>query len=167
MSGSRHPRWSGKIAILSTAIPFGASGCHPHYHAPDLSPDKLATVSPDSRAKVLSVDGLSLPPDQAKGSYQSEGDQQQKEFRVGPGCRTLIAKYKESFYETLKPIRFFVPVRAGYRYWVTATFTGREFLPRVVEIEPSGEASAEFLPDVPCEATKPEATKPEPSSNTN
>jgi len=58
-------------------------------------------------------------------------------------------------YETLKPIRFFIPAKAGRKYWVTATFTGDQFLPRVVEIEPSGDSVGTFLPDVPCIANAP------------
>lgn len=160
--------------LLNLALAFGIlAGCSKHYRAPNLPPHQLATVSIDSRATLLSIDGL--PPPSAVRGTTNQGS---LKFLVGTGCRVLSAKYEESFfiwgdkkavregycdgllpvlsyteshnYETLKPIAFFVPVRAGYTYWLTATFTGKEFLPRVVEIEPSGESVARFLPDVPC-----------------
>ena len=115
---------------------------------------------------MLDVDGLPPP--------SGHNGQKLKEFFVGAGCRKMTAKYEESYfiwgekkarkaglgsglavslandYETMKPIRFFIPTKAGRKYWGTATFTGDEFLPRVVEIEPSGDAVNKFLPDEPC-----------------
>jgi hypothetical protein len=183
MSGSQQLRRSA--ALVAAAIGF-AGGCRRHYEAPDLSAYQLGTVSLDKRAELLSVDGLPPPSSEKKPHTASYGaPEQPTRFLVGPGCRELTAKYEESFfiwgkkraerkgiggslwtilsetethtYTTLKPIRFFVPVRAGYTYWVTATFTGEQFLPRVVEIEPSGESSAKFLPDLPCGKSATEA----------
>ncbi len=122
----------------------------------------------DSRATVLDVDGLPV----RALSAGAEG------FFVGAGCRKIHAKYEESYfiwgdkkarraglgsglipalahteehdYETMKPIRFFIPAKPGRKYWVTATFTGDQFLPRVVEIAPNGDAVDTFLPDLPC-----------------
>ena len=163
----------------SLALALAAAGCGSHYRAPDVPRNQLASVSVDPRATLLSVDGLAPPPAEHKRDRYNanEGDPQLK-FLVGAGCRVFRAKYKESYtvwgekkavrkglghglgpalantevhtYETLTPIDFFVPVRAGYAYWVTATFTGDQFLPRVVESGPSGEATARFEPNVPC-----------------
>jgi len=109
---------------------------------------------------------------------RGEGAAPSNELRVEPGCRTLTAKYSESHYvwgekkavkermgaglvtslaysehhdyETFKPIRFWFVAKAGYTYWVTASFNGDEFLPRIAAIDPSGETVGKFLPDVPC-----------------
>ncbi|MEO7033751.1 MAG: hypothetical protein ABI335_08025 [Polyangiaceae bacterium] len=119
------------------------------------------------------MDGLPPP--------SGHNGQKLTEFFVGAGCREVTAKYEESYfiwgekkakkaglgsglaaslanteqhdYETMKPIRFFIPTKAGRKYWVTATFTGDEFLPRVVEIEPNGDAVNKFLPDEPCKTS--------------
>jgi hypothetical protein len=64
-------------------------------------------------------------------------------------------------YETQKPVHFFFAAKPGYQYWLTATFTGDEFLPRLVEIAPNGERVAKLAPEVPCgqsRATPPAAT---------
>ncbi len=150
-----------------------AMACNPanqRYFAPRVPADQLALVTLDKRASVLDVDGLAVTDDYGKA---------RTEFFVGTGCRQLSAKYEESYfiwdettlryvassavhtavalaeseshdYQTMKPIRFFIPARAGYKYWVTASFTGDEFLPRVVEIDPSGDAGRKFLPNQPC-----------------
>ena len=116
------------------------------------------------------MDGLAPP--------AGHNRQKLKEFFVGAGCREVTAKYQESYFiwggkkaekaglgtglavslanteqhdhETMKPIRFFIPTKAGRKYWGTATFTGDELLPSVVEIEPSGDTVNKFLPDEPC-----------------
>lgn len=167
--------------IQSVALAFFAGGCTKRYRPPELPQNQLATVSVDSRATLLSVDGLSPPLSNAPVARNaaSQGKPPLR-FWVGTGCRAFTVKYEESYfiwgekkaarkglgqglwpalantevhtYETFKPIAFFVPVRAGQTYWITATFTGDEFLPRIVEIEPSGEAVGRFLPDVPCGA---------------
>jgi hypothetical protein len=36
------------------------------------------------------------------------------------------------------------------RYWVTATFTGDDFEPRVVELDLDGKSTATILPNVAC-----------------
>src|SRR4051812_18654928 len=150
----------GSSVAASTALcALWATGCVHSYKAPALPSNQLALVTLDSSASVLDVDGLAPP--------SGKNGQTLKEFYVGAGCRKMTAKYQESYfiwggkkaekaglgkslevalaeteqhdYETMKPIRFFIPTKAGRKYWVTATFTGDEFLPRVVEIEPSGD----------------------------
>ncbi|HEY5376106.1 MAG TPA: hypothetical protein VIK01_20640 [Polyangiaceae bacterium] len=164
----------GSSVAASTALcALWATGCVQSYKAPALPNNQLALVTLDSSASVLDVDGLAPP--------SGHNGQKLKEFFVGAGCREVTAKYEESYfiwggkkaekaglgtglavslanteqhdYETMKPIRFFVPTKAGRKYWITATFTGDEFLPRVVEIEPSGDAVNKFLPDEPCKTS--------------
>ncbi|MEO8979442.1 MAG: hypothetical protein ABI548_07705 [Polyangiaceae bacterium] len=164
----------GSSVAASTALcALLATGCVQSYKAPALPNNQLALVTLDSRASVLDVDGLPPP--------SGHNGQKLTEFFVGAGCREVTAKYEESYfiwgekkakkaglgsglaaslanteqhdYETMKPIRFFIPTKAGRKYWVTATFTGDEFLPRVVEIEPNGDAVNKFLPDEPCKTS--------------
>jgi hypothetical protein len=176
----------GRNLLASTAI-WGlcATACMKTYRAPALPANQLALVTLDSSARALEVDGLPLP--SARGGNSSSG------FFVGVGCRELTVKYEQSYfiwgekkaeraglgtglaatlanteqhnYETLKPIRFLIPARAGRNYWVTATFTGDEFLPRIVESDPNGNTVRKFLPDEPCEgaSSAPAAALPAPS----
>jgi hypothetical protein len=123
----------GSSVAASTALcALWATGCVQPYKAPALPNNQLALVTLDSSASVLDVDGLP-PPSGNKG-------QKLKEFFVGAGCRKLTAKYEESYfiwggkkaekaglgtglavslanteqhdYETMKPIRFFIPTKA-------------------------------------------------------
>jgi len=166
----------GSAVAASTALStVWATGCVQSYKAPALPQNQLALLTLDSSASVLDVDGLP-PPAGHNGDKLNE-------FYVGAGCRTVTAKYEESYfiwgdkkakkaglgtglaaslanteqhdYETMKPIRFFIPAKAGRKYWVTATFTGDEFLPRIVESDPSGNTVDKFLPDEPCKASAP------------
>jgi hypothetical protein len=159
-----------RVAASTLTCALHATGCVQHYKPPALPAEQLALVTFDSSASVLDVDGL--PP---------RSHQMAREFFVGVGCRTLTAKYEQSYfiwgekkaikrglgaglaaslanteqhdYETMKPIRFFIPAKAGHKYWVTATFTGDEFLPRVVETDPANDTVAKYLPDEPCKAS--------------
>jgi hypothetical protein len=161
------------VTASATICALWASGCVQSYKAPELPDDQLAVLTVDSSASVLDVDGLPPP--------EGDNGQKRKAFFVGTGCRKLTVKYEESYfiwgekkakksglgsglgaalantevhaYETMKPIRFFIPAKAGRNYWLTATFTGDEFLPRIVEIEPSGDAVQKFEPDEPCKAS--------------
>jgi hypothetical protein len=177
----------GATVLASTAI-WGlcAMGCMKTYRAPALPANQLALVTLDSSARALEVDGLPLP--------SARGGNSASQFFVGVGCRQLTVKYEQSYfiwgekkakragvgtglaavlanteqhnYETMKPIRFFVPARAGRKYWVTATFTGDEFLPRIVESDPSGDTVSKFLPDEHCAGSSgaPPAALPTPSN---
>ncbi len=164
-------------AILGLCV----TGCMKTYRAPALPANQLARVKFDSIARDVEIDGLSLP-------SASEGGPTSEIF-VGTGCHTLTVKYEQSYfiwgekkasragvgtglaatlanteqhdYETMKRIRFLVPVRAGSKYWVTATFTGDEFLPRIVESDSSGETVRKFLPNEPCEGA---AAAPAPAA---
>jgi hypothetical protein len=165
-----------RIAASAATALLALSACAhlPYYVEPALPAAQLATIRLDSRSKLLTLDGMG-PTD--------PGDGPRSEIRILPGCRTLTAKYEESYfiwgeakaeregmgnglltgavnseshdYETLKPIRFSFVARAGYTYWVTASFTGDQFLPRLVELEPGGEASRKFGPEEPCGSPSP------------
>jgi hypothetical protein len=177
----------GRSLLASTVI-WGlcAIGCMKTYRAPALPANQLALVTLDSSARALEVDGLPLP--------SARGGDSANQFFVGVGCRQLTVKYEQSYfiwgekkakraglgtglaatlanteqhdYETMKPIRFLVPATAGRKYWVTATFTGDEFLPRIVESDPSGDTVRRFLPDEPCQGASgaPPAALPAPSN---
>jgi len=163
-------------------------GCMKTYRAPALPANQLARVKFDSIARDVEIDGMSLP------SVSKEGESS-NEIYVGVGCHILTVKYEQSYfiwgakksdraglgtglaptlanteqhdYETMKRIRFLIPVRAGSKYWVTATFTGDEFLPRIVESDSSGETVHKFLPNEPCAgapAAPAPAALPVPSS---
>lgn len=167
MTSNRHPTVRCIAARLATsALISSACAVTPRYVEPKLPADEAATVTLDERAKVLTIEDLPVESKDGGG------------FLVEPGCRTLTAKYEESFfiwgekkakktgagsslsaalantenhdYETTKPIRFYFDAKAGHKYWVTASFTGDQFLPRLVELDAGDEASATYLPDVPC-----------------
>ena len=163
-----------RVAASIASIGFGATGCTQTYKAPALPPNQLALVTLDSLARALDVDGLPLP--------RAAAGRSASEFFVGVGCRKMTVKYEQSYfiwgekkarraglgtglaatlanteqhdYETIKPILFFIPAKPGHKYWVTATFTGDEFLPRVVESDPSGNTVNGFLPEEPCDEAR-------------
>ncbi|HWP07764.1 MAG TPA: hypothetical protein VNN72_18560 [Polyangiaceae bacterium] len=140
---------------------------YPTYEAPALPPEQLGFVTVDERAQLVSID-------RQEPSNGSPG----VEIGVVPGCHALVASYEVSYiaindksrrertgesimaggaiarqrndYATTRPVEFFVLAKAGNKYWVTATFTGDEFLPRVVELNPAGDSTATFLPGAQC-----------------
>jgi hypothetical protein len=156
-----------RTAILGLCV----TGCMKVYQAPALPANQLARVKFDSITRDMEVDGLPLP-------WAKDG-KRPSEILVGVGCRVLTVRYEASYfvwgakkadraglgtglaatlanteqhdYETMKRIRFFIPARTGSKYWVTATFTGDEFLPRIVESDASGNTVRKFLPNEPCE----------------
>ena len=177
----------GAGLLASTAIlGLCVTGCVKTYRAPALPANQLARVKFDSIARDVEIDGMSFPSPSA-----SEG-QPTNEFFVGVGCHVLTVKYEQSYfiwgakkasraglgtsldaslanteqhdYETMQRIRFQIPVRAGRKYWVTATFTGDEFLPRIVESDASGETVRKFLPNEPCDGAAPAPALPAPKS---
>lgn len=166
-----------RTAILgSTALwASSVSGCGPSYRAPALPAEQLAVVTLDSRVSTVEVDGLPVAAGKAGPAA--------REFPVGPGCRKFAVKYEESYfiwgekkakkeglgaglgaalaktevhdYETMRPILFFIPTKPGRKYWITATFTGDEFLPRVVESDSTDTTTATFLAEQPCGTNPP------------
>ncbi|HEX2673553.1 MAG TPA: hypothetical protein VHM25_21875 [Polyangiaceae bacterium] len=155
------------MAILSLCV----TGCTKTYLTPALPANQLARVKFDSITRDREVDGLPLasasdgkPPSEIsvavgcravtvkyEASYFIWGEKKADRAGVGTGLAAALANTEQHDYETMKPIRFFIPARAGNKYWVTATFTGDEFLPRIVESDASGDTVRKFLPNEPCE----------------
>lgn len=157
----------GRLLQTLWLVAAWAAACTQHYAPPEVPEAELAYVKIDERAKVLTVDGL--PPTL---DFTTTG------FPVGAGCRELTVTYEESYstlhgvtkdypstvelverlgrledhsYATNKPIRFFVPAKAGMTYWVTSSFNGAEFFPRVSELNRrTDEAERTIAPDVRC-----------------
>ncbi len=96
------------------------------------------------------------------------------------GCHAIEVEYRDTFHDRFKEckrfdsgktiynkctglrlsdehsystaaVKFFVRARPPNQYWVTATFTGDKFIPRVVELDASGQATATLAPNVPCQ----------------
>jgi hypothetical protein len=156
------------LAVSIAISSLCATGCVEHYRAPALPAEQLALVTLDSSASVLDVDGLPPPSGdffvgagcrrltaKFEASYFIWGEKKAKKAGLGTGLAASLANTEQHDYETMKPIHFFIPARAGQKYWITATFTGDEFLPRIVESDPSGETVNKFLPDQPCEKSAP------------
>lgn len=59
----------------------------------------------------------------------------------------LAAQVRRSAYES-DQVAFTLPVRSNHTYWVTATFNGDEFLPRIVESDAAGERIRQIDPSV-------------------
>jgi hypothetical protein len=66
----------------------------------------------------------------------------------------LMAQFAEhthvATYETNMPILFKVPAKPGMKNWVTSTFTGDVFIPRVAVVNAANERVAVILPNQPC-----------------
>jgi len=102
-----------------------------------------------------------------------------RDIYLTPGCHVVKVSYKATYYprrlESRRfadgrtnydpnefaldghvneyesaPMRFFVQIDAGYAYWVTASFDGDNFKPRIARVDPSGEASLTILAEQPC-----------------
>lgn len=166
---------------IGSAAVFVLVGCKPSwYEVPQLPAHQLTLVEVESRATVLSINGLTpVKP----GEPTPEG------FRVSETeCHEFVVRYDESyirsngvlvvafwnsatlgaslalsvasqpealqmrFYETDMPIRFHLPPRDGVKYWVTSTFDGDQFHPRVAVLDHSGERTDVILPEQPCPA---------------
>ncbi len=69
---------------------------------------------------------------------------------LGASVASVAANSKVSSYETETPIRFYVPARAGMRFWVTSTFTGDVFMPRIAVLNAAHERVGVILPEQPC-----------------
>jgi len=157
----------GTLAIALLAAALGcARGAR--YVAPQLPASQLALITSDERATVLSVDGL-------EPGIVNEANSK-KTFYIATGCRVLLVKYDASYtqagksdaplwsvalaqelatreehnYSTHKPIRFVLPAKPGTQYWVTASFNGDQFLPRIAELDAEGGATTHVEPDGKC-----------------
>jgi hypothetical protein len=65
---------------------------------------------------------------------------------------SVAANTKVTTYRTDEPIRFYVPARSGMKYWITSTFTGDVFMPRVAVLNQAEERVDVILPNQPCTA---------------
>lgn len=145
-----------------------AGGCRPKPRTP-AAPQPKVYVSRDERVDDWRLDG-------AKSC--------QRILRAPTGCYVLEAKYRESYtrvhgasplwfhyitwaaaaldtatrihsrsYET-GYVPFALQLRTGHRYYVTATFDGDEFTPRIVELNANAERTREILPATSAEELK-------------
>jgi hypothetical protein len=69
---------------------------------------------------------------------------------IGVSAASIASNTKVSSYKTDEPVRFHVPAKAGMKYWVTSTFTGDVFVPRVSVLNAANERVAVILPNQPC-----------------
>lgn len=159
-------------ALVAGTLIASACATTPHYAEPQLPVDQAAKITLDSRAKVLTVEDLPLSSGDGGGllvepgcrtltakyeeAFDVSGEKKSRKKGVSnspiavANLGAAIANSEHHDYETTKPIRFNFDAKAGRKYWVTASFTGDQFIPRLVELDPSGEASATYLPDAPC-----------------
>jgi hypothetical protein len=121
-----------------------------------------------------------VPDETADAPYSKwRREQAQSNAYLDAGCHVIEVEYRETFHDQFKEckrfdngktiynqcpgprwsdkheysaqsVRFFVNAKPPDQYWVTATFTGDVFLPRLVELDAGGEATASFAPNVPC-----------------
>lgn len=116
-----------------------------HLRGQPVVPDNAFRVEPGCRTLTAKY---------SESHYVSGVKKAGREHMRGPFWETDIVTelaYAEHHdYETFKPIRFWFVAKPGYTYWVTASFNGDQFLPRIAEIDASGETVGKFLPDVPC-----------------
>jgi hypothetical protein len=159
-------------ALVLGALITSACATTPHYVEPRLPVAEAAKITLDDRAKVLTIEDLPLADGDGGGllvepgcrtltaKYEEVhdvwGEKKSQKKGVGYAPSSIanfgaaVANSEHHDYKTAQPIRFYFDAKAGHQYWVTASFTGDEFIPRLVELEASGEASATYLPDVPC-----------------
>jgi hypothetical protein len=152
---------------------FGAALCTCHrarYQPPAMPANELALVTVDQRATLVAVETLPVteyaaqrPPDRvfvAAGCRRVSATYQAAYFQLGRGGsfhEGSVADHLEKLgaaerhtYETDVPITFHFLARGGMTYWVTASFNGDEFFPRLVEFDAAGERTKAFQPDSPC-----------------
>jgi hypothetical protein len=139
---------------------------------PAVPANQLALVTVDERATLVTVEKLPVTeyasqraPDRvfvAAGCRHVSATYQATHFALGKGGSFYdgsLADNLEKFagaekhtYRTSEPIAFHFPARAGMTYWVTASFNGEDFLPRLVEFDAAGGRRGAFYPDSPCPA---------------
>ena len=144
---------------------FVLGACIPKVRRDEPPPPKVR-VTQDKYATIVAIDGR-----QVRGEV----------FELPPGCHSIVVRYSAKFwidhgaegpwmenssigaaqriiraekheYTAGGPIPFAVIMTAGNSYWVTATFTGDEFLPRIVEHSEPGEPARSVTPSDTCVA---------------
>jgi hypothetical protein len=149
----------------------------PNYRHPTLPPQQMALVTVEERAVVKTVDGARPlnPAGAPSHAFWISGACNALDVRyeetyvrsrgaagillwspltavvsVAASAAATAANTKVSTYETDMPIRFNLPGRSGLRYWITSTFTGDVFMPRVAVLNAANERVAVILPNQPC-----------------
>lgn len=165
------------VTALGTCALVAATACAaPRYVPPNLPGNQLAVVQTEDRATVLSVDGLKPgrrgEPESERmfavgpgcreivAKYEESFTKAGKSDAMFTGSAITDAvvqgvqaagSTEVHHYSTDKPIHFFVNAKGGRAYWVTSSFNGSQFYPRVAEIDPvSNETVGEITPDMKC-----------------
>lgn len=167
-----------KSWVVLGAVGLCACG-RERYQVPAVPANQLAIVTVDQRATLVSVERLPVT------EYASQ--RAPDRVFVAAGCRHVSATYEASYlalgkggsfyagsladglekvstadehtYRTQEPIAFHFPAKGGMTYWVTASFNGEDFLPRLVEFDAAGERRGAFSPNTPCNPGAPPAVK--------
>jgi hypothetical protein len=159
----------------------GLLGCaHRKYMPPALPISELAQVLVEGRATVQTVDGLSMTesglgrgPDhfwvsatchhihvRYEANYvMNHGGVFIVSFNpviaaagAAVAAATVAASTEARRYQTDEPIRFTVLARRGMTYWLTSSFDGDQFHPRMAVLNAQSERVAVVLPEQPCSA---------------
>jgi hypothetical protein len=161
------------VALLTSA-------CTPSlYVQPRLPANQLALVTVERRARTEAVDGLPVaysgrPTPQnfwiAAGCHELAITYEESYVTVGGGVFIIVSTGMPLLtaasiagsaawvgtgttvreYETEKPIRFHIPAKAGAKYWITSSFDGDNFMPRIAVLNEADERVAVILPEQPC-----------------
>lgn len=161
-------------ACAPAEVPHYVSPSLPLEHMAEVVVDPRATVlTIDGKALVAPEESNDSP------YSATRPEPPQLNTYLEAGCHVIEVDYRETFHDHFKEckrfdngktiynkcpgprwsderqysaasIKFFVRARPPSQYWVTATFTGDEFLPRLVELSPAGEATATFTPNARC-----------------
>jgi hypothetical protein len=159
------------IALFALALGCARTA---RYVAPPLPVEQLALITSDERASILSVDGLEPSVIDGANSQKyfyvatgcrvllvkydasytkkgtSDGVPAPAILAAAISGAQELATREVHDYSTFKPIRFVLPTKPGAKYWVTASFNGAEFLPRIAELDVEGSAIAHVEPDRAC-----------------
>lgn len=180
-----------RVELLS-ALACLATACMPaQYRQPGLPHEQLALVKVEQRAVVRTVDGeepfVVNEYDEKKPlrkfwvapscheilvHYQEDYVREEGGIFilawglappvVAMGVTIGAANAQVTTYRTDEPIRFQIPARPGMKYWITSTFTGDVFMPRVAVLDETGERVDVILPNEPCTSKDPGTGSTEP-----
>jgi hypothetical protein len=150
----------------------------PTYREPNLPPQQMALVTVEERAVVKTVDGArplnaAGAPSRAfgiDGACHSLDVRYEETYVRSQGAAGILlwspltaavsiaasaaataANTQVSSYESDMPIRFHLRGTPGARYWLTSTFTGDVFMPRVAVLNSANERIGVILPNQPCQ----------------
>jgi hypothetical protein len=154
-----------------------AAGCSaPLYVQPALPENQMALVVVEERASVEDVDGVALAYEDrprpsrfwvAAGCRNLTVRYEETFFRVHDLKKVVM--YTAAFgrvvggfeaaknthiasYETRTPIGFHILARPGMKYWITSSFDGDTFMPRVALLDTNAQRQGVILPGQPCSA---------------